>query len=857
MLCFRLRWAARSFTALLLTLLWCAAWDVGASAATNDSCHPEQLRAARTTAVLRVAALDHTYVQASGVMTVRVPVAWAYAEDLLLSPASDDYAHAMRCLLRDENRNRQYHRTEEFRPQGPQVTVERDWVWVRYQTLSWMNRRGAFRNGPWSITVGPARWQVALTPPTALGGARWEDVEISLGGLDAYKVSPRPLAGQNGVLRWAQPVLRSSAPGAGVLVQVAPPWPRAAAASVATEPWKTINAVGVTTWWVGASGAVVVAALRARTQPVGAQLTRLERSSSRALLRWGLLSAVVGVAVLLLFRGIAYTAHAVTGESGWWNYEQRWPILIGAVAGWAMVFTAGPRASVLFACSLAALAAGLVAAAPGLFGLSPGLVPDGAAPAGAIAALAVAAAALLWLWLSGVTLWAWFLAREGGMLRPSAQPWRLRRMGAVLSAVVLAMLGWSLLAEGRTWQRASWLSDRSLPSFHTRRLLDEAGSLAAFAAQVPAWWYALTWVLTGIAVLALLRARDLSQPARYANPTRLDALLLAVFFAVAVAFRQGAYAGSQALASLWLVTDIVAVYGLLAVGRRWAVLAQHFEGVGSSPELQEAITEEARSDLIQRARRYRELVAQLRRAEEGDVGGVGDPQQAEKELRRLHRWGKIGQTDDSECPTLPSNVTVVDVALSWGPHAAWWDNARHAAMLAGAFGVPASLIMVYTTYEPQQLWMLTQEAPFGAAEIVRAFLSWEIAWAGAGLLLGALWRTLPGRRGPERALSLEIAYALVAALGLLGVRLTHQEVGNAALATCLMFLVLTGTGLAMDVATFRTERRFWSSRSGMLLSIYQMRGFSVQIAYLTAQLMALLTIWKFFNGNEFRGIKPP
>jgi Family of unknown function (DUF6185) len=113
-----------------------------------------------------------------------------------------------------------------------------------------------------------------------------------------------------------------------------------------------------------------------------------------------------------------------------------------------------------------------------------------------------------------------------------------------------------------------------------------------------------------------------------------------------------------------------------------------------------------------------------------------------------------------------------------------------------------------------------------------------------------------GRHGPTRASSLVLTYALGVALSVLASRLTNQALGSVALATCLMLLVLTLTGIAMDVDTFRSERRYWPSRVEQLFSIYQLRGFSVHLAYLLAQVATALTILRFFAGSDVRGLKP-
>jgi hypothetical protein len=58
-----------------------------------------------------------------------------------------------------------------------------------------------------------------------------------------------------------------------------------------------------------------------------------------------------------------------------------------------------------------------------------------------------------------------------------------------------------------------------------------------------------------------------------------------------------------------------------------------------------------------------------------------------------------------------------------------------------------------------------------------------------------------------------------------------------------MLSVLTLTSIWMDMATFSGERKFWPTRLGLLLSIYQLRGISTQIAYLLTQAGLAASIW--------------
>ncbi|WP_414166707.1 DUF6185 family protein [Streptoverticillium reticulum] len=840
-------WWRQCAALLLACLAWWGAWPGRAEAA--GDCRTEQLATARTEAELRIVNHGHAVVEASGTMVIKVPNSWPYANDLLLSENSGTYRHAMGCLLRGPEPAL---RRDEWRPHSPRVDAEASWVRVRYDTLFWFNRPGAALTGPWSIDVRTGKWGMALAPSPALKNSHWDRIRIDLGGLDVSQVSPRPSTVGNGHLVWT-----GLTPDRKVTVRVAPPWQRAWTAknSSQTAPWLVASAAGETTWWLGTSAVVVFAALRARRQPAGDELTELEQSSSTALLRWGLVKAAMGVTILLLYRLVVNLTTVTGGTPHWLSDVARWQTLIGFLAAWILAVSARPRLPALLACSLAAAAGALVAAAPPLFGLPSSFTAFKSLSVSGVIVLAAMNAAMLWLWFTALMLWAWSLAHAGGLLKPASAPWRLRRVGTWTAGVTVLFMGWAAWADQRNWQRISWLMDRTATGYDSQYLTSLGQAFVNATFQAPTWAYSHTWVLTSLAVVALLRARDLGLRVPFASPTKLDCLLLAVFFAVVVAWRQGSYAGSQGLASLWLVLDIAALYGLLAVGQRRAVLNQHFEGYEGAPALGESITEAARNDLIARAHRYRELVGALRSMEQGHSESTRSRHAVEKELSGLHRWRPPPGSTGTARPSMPSGITVVDVALSWGPHAKWWDNARRAALLAAAFGLPASVIIVWLIYSPEHQWMRTGQYFFGAPEVAWTFVSSELTWAGAGLVLGALWRLLPGRRGPSRALGLVIAYALLIGLGSVANLITDQGIGTGIFGIFLMLPVLTLTGLAMDADTFRSERRFWPNRVGLLLSVYQIRSFSAQIAYVLAQVVAVLAVLKFFTETDIHQFK--
>ncbi|MFF4159271.1 DUF6185 family protein [Streptomyces sp. NPDC001678] len=839
---------------LACLVCWVGGWPARAHAAgapRADDCHTAQLADAHAQVKLQMENHARSVAEAKGTMTVQVPAGWKYADHLLLSEDSDHYRRAMRCLLRDP---KTMNRSQEWRTHSPQVTAGASWVKVSYKTLFLFSQGGDFRVGPWGVGVHSKKWDLELIAPPALQGAHWDRVEIDLGGLGAKKVAPMPSNASNGSMVWTG-LGASAGSRPMVTVRMKPPWQRGWAGSDDAATLLVTNAAGVTAWWLGTSVVIILAALRARRQPAGPELTALERNSGTALWQWGVLKAVLGVMVLLLFKAILGIVKVPGPERPSWTGDS---VFIGLLAGWLLVVTARPRRSFLVASSVIAAAAGLVAMAPSRFGLPMQLYDvDGRTKSAGFAVLVALAASVQLLWLAGFVLWGWTLAHKGGLLRLEAAPWRLRRLGPVLVVVVALFVTWAAWFDEHKWQRATWLMDRKASGYHSAHVFELVHDAVRYAAQVPLWYYTHVWVLSGLAIVALLRARDLAPTVPYASPGPLDCLLLAVFFAIVVVWRQGSYAGIQAFTPLWFVLGIAALYGLLAVGRRRSVLAQHFEGCGDgSPQLCETITEAERSHLIARARRFRELTAALRAGDQGGADAVLHRHALEKELSGLHRWRpRINDTGSGVARfLLPSHVTVVDVALSWGPHAKWWDNARHSAVLAAAFGLPGSVLLVGLFYGPQDQWMRWGMYFFGAPDVVWRFVYWELVWAGAGLVLGALWRLLPGRRGPARALSLALAYTLLIGLGVLGNLITDQDFGNVAVAVSLMLLVLTLTSLAMDADTFRSERRFWPNRVGLLLSIYQIRGFSAQVAYILMQVVAVLTILKFFveGGGPFK-----
>ncbi|RSS79868.1 DUF6185 family protein [Streptomyces sp. WAC06614] len=868
---------------LVVTVLWWAgAGTARAHAGDRDACRADLLdtRGAQVTA--KIAFEPHAHNQASSEMTVHLSRAWPLAGNLAFGPKTPEYRLAIRCLFREAHEDLRLRRRE-WRFEEPRVTMWDDGVTVRYEAIAFIERPETFRLGPWEIRVdgGQQRWHVLLRPPSTLAHARWDRVEVDLGGLDDYRVRPVASATDAHALVWSKP----AAPA--VQIDVDPPWQHSY--NVGTTPaWPLV--AGIVSWWVFASGVIVVAAVRTRrAQPAaapagppeppvripwvpwrrsGRQGRRLWEGPAPALLQWAVLSLVValmlrvnthppafltmgrvylvavltGLALTLLARPWAHTASPDTPGPG--------PAVRPAACGVR-------RRQALALVSVAvvtALLASLVVLAPRLFGLRTDLVPEDPHATRSLVALVVLGVATLWLWLVAMAAWAWRFAREGGLVRRTwMQKWDEQPVRRTLAASALLAVAAGALPALMWWthqyrvQRLYWLSEQSGID------LERPVFLRGFALTGLTWLYAYAWLLTAIALVALLHFRVEAAKARTGRghdelavgPSDAELLLTVAVFTLAVGLRHVTFAGANVLFGLWLLLNLASLYALVAVGRRCSVLGR----AGAQFCTQRLGTAQRRQELLVKAHQYRNVRSQLSALDRGKGEGGLSRKKLETTLRELQQWLFAGWEKDKGQP--PTEFSVQDIALSWGPGGHWWDNARHAARLAFWFGLPASAALVYLTYFKDAR---TQRVVFtdlvGVPEIAAKFLSWQIAWAGAGLVLGALWRLLPGRRSPVRALSLTAAYAVPLGLGALVSRITDAQLGLVFLNILLMLLVLTLTGMWLDMLTFADERMFYSSRYGLLASIYQLRGMSTQVAYVVAQLVVVVQLWRQLVGSD-------
>ncbi|MFG3345501.1 DUF6185 family protein [Streptomyces sp. NPDC048018] len=805
----------------------------------DNICVKRTLDGAHVSATVRFAHHGQDSTQVSSELDIRVPRIWMWAPYLLLSEDTEEYRTAMRCLMRPSDVPMQYRDTE-WQYRKPQVSADEKWISVRQRTTTWVSVKGDRDVGPWHLDVGKRYWTLSLVPPDALSGAHWSEVRVDLGGEPARSVKPAPTVGTATALTWTAPS-KTAAPPPEVRLLLQPPATKANSALWASFPWDVAGALSWLTWDLVVAALSLTLVQGLAHHPPLALPTAAQEATRRNL---GRLVPVW----LLITMALSLDDHFV-GSPG--------ELALATALGLLLCLVGRPGR---IAAAAVALSVGYVAAVvawPTSFGLPHPMVLHWAVDPAEVATFeaaggaywfALACAALVLIWLIGLVSTCLMLWRASGL--PSAGGPRPsgRFSPAVLAALALlscALPASSMAATETWWRRVSWLADQSegtaYPAFHTATVFnDQRWFPADFLDWIPGstWWWT-----TGFALVVVARARRTAPGHRGELLQPLELSLLKVLFVVTVAPIAGWYGGVPlpllSLAVVWLTLT-----ALLALGRRGAVLSR--ELVPGVP-LQQVVTERHRARMMNMARQHREWHAELRRVEQGQI--EAERSAIERKLDRLHRWTPPNPRHPHERVPLPHSVGPVELALAWGPRAGWWDNACRAAAVAALAGLPATCLLFWMDHVRGTQWTDTFSERFGFAEIGMWVVSSELIYAGAGFALGALWRILPGRRGFGRGFGVSLVYGLPLLVDQLGNRLAGQSGGNEALDAALMTLVLTLTGTLLDIDTFRQERRYWPTRAGLLLSLYQMRSASAQIALFVAQVVALVTIWQQLSGD--------
>ncbi|MGW4905741.1 DUF6185 family protein [Streptomyces sp. NPDC004270] len=858
--------------ATLATVAWWGCFPAEAQGSARGNCFMKKLNSSTVDAEIRLAQHHQRYTKVFSDITVTVPRGWDLAKKLTYSENSDEYRQAMHCLLLGPKGKSS---ANEWRLHDPKVTAMGDWVTVEYNALTRIEGGRYTRVGPWVISgTGEKSWSVEFKPQSPRQ-IRWKHVHATLDDLN-FNDHSEPAASytDENTLTWSD--------GTPKLIKFDVDLSGRRAFTV-TESQPLSGRAGIAAWWVCATGVIALAGLRAQ-QPapsttqgapalgqrkpkwwVDAMRVIRGNSPAGALLHWSVLSTAVILILLLV----------IPPDPG----KRLRNSLICILAGLALLLVARPwrhgvspvvtntdtntnadtdrstdpdaaqrrqaRAVITTACVVAAVGM-LVLLEHNLLGLPANLVSDQAPTIRGVTGLTVLGLATLWLWLAAMAAWAWRFARESGLVRTSwtnkwdSAPGRCTAVVGILVAVVGAALlvcVWG--SSKRQWTRRNWLADGSGTFAHAPFI---NLFMADFSATDLRWVLSRSWFLTVIALLALMYFRVRTQQAEGANkdeqislwPGTPDLLLIAALFSFLVGVRGGKTAGSSALYGFWIPLNILSLYLVLALGRRRSILGQ----LGDCFQSNLLGSKKRRRELLNKAQKYRYLNRQLYLLDQGHNGSA-TREQLESELRRLHQWVTTG-CDERKSP--PEHISILEIALAWGPTGHWWSNAVRAARLAFWFGIPASAALLFLDLKDPWDRMQSLYQPTGIPNVVLGFFLNQLAWTGAGFVLGALWRLLPGSSSPVRAWSLVVAYAIPVCIALLLTGITDTNLIEVILYAVLMLSVLTLTSIWMDSVTFRGELELWPSRLALLLSIYQVRGFSTKIAWLLAQLAVVVKI---------------
>ncbi|MFE6286159.1 DUF6185 family protein [Streptomyces sp. NPDC057877] len=855
--------------ALCLLYVWGAPGSAHAGESSpRDVCLSTGLAGARVTTSVRLEHDDRTYSKIVTDLTVDVPGTWPLAHDLLLSERSHRYVRAMSCLSRGTQSpatspDLDGERWSEWRDGPPSVTSRGGRVKVAYEAYGWVDHSFDIEIGVWRIeSHATGRWSLELMAPSALWGARWDRITVDPGRPGAERAEPEPRTGHGATaLVWRpgrvvhanEPVLEALPEELDLTVTTRPSWQRSWAAEGSQVTGLGLDLLGSLLWVGAMSGLLLAAARRYRARP--GTRTDAQRRTVRNLSRW----ALTTVPLYLFAQMEGLVERSLERTDAWLDFDGQLVFEHGLALLCAVLLLRFARPSRRLRWAAVALA--LVALTTTVL-LCAVIVPPssylvsetgyGSLEAG-LALQTGGSFSLVALLLLAFVAAAWRLATDGELLPKSRhhpgqdRELTLRTALPTVLSVAALMAVYFAVAEERNWQRASWLSNPMDAEYGADHRADFFWEAMWSVSYLDDWIIAdHGWLLTGLAVVAVFSAWRASGPHDSLSPLAdpADRLLFLAFFPLAVGLDVDNHLGNALLESLWTPLYMLALYGATTLLAHRSVLAQPFE-VSQRP-LSAVVGPVTRQKLLTKARAYREIHAELRRLDQGLFGDTPPERAAlEGDLEDLHDWAAISVPGTAP-ERLPATVSVVDAALALGPRDDWWGNGVRGARLALLPGLPAAGLNTWAEWIRGEAWQNTLSDLVGLPGLTAGLITWLASFAAAGFVLGALWRVLPGRRGASKAIPVALAFAAPAALdGLVG-WFTREGATNLALQISTMLFVLTVTAVALDLDTFRGERRYWQSRLGLLLSVYQMRYYSLQVAYLVGQIIAIITIWQFF-----------
>ncbi|MFE1384073.1 DUF6185 family protein [Streptomyces sp. NPDC058740] len=809
---------------VLLLLLCLVLPATGAAAAADNTptdCRADQLKTARVTALAEFEHRGNDFSMVTSTMDISVPAGWAHASDLLLDAHSAAYRSALACLVGKPTDERNDFRDDEWRFKPVAVKADGQWVRVHYEASSWIQFSSVDAIGPWVVTVRKEEWQIALRPSVALQGADWDRVQVDLGGRGALAATPRPAFGEGGTrLSW-----QHKEPGGNPTVTFRPPtvqhWDFIT--TTTEEPWQVWETWGLysasSALWYVVSGALLLIAARRLRRSLAGPMTAEESSALRYLRWWALLLMFLGVAVYLsdnLYRWLQRLG-------GWYHgYEPTVAVFVLAFLGPALCLFGSRSKRLVFSVSaiVVAVLGWYVAAEVFDFTVLPTADRWLSPPGWTVAAVACAALTAV-CWIGVITAGQRIL-----LISETRIPARVM-VAAALAAAIATVL-WAYLAFDRYWERISWLADPSSSDFQGLWVKSLDSWWTGFPANVLDMLMTLVSLLAPLPVLGVLRVCRVEQHEQGAfTPAPAEKFLLVVLFAITFA-PPATYFGFSAYA-LTLLLCLCTAWGVLALGSSVSVLEQPF---ADNAPLGKTVSLTDRADVLRLARRFRELQARL--------GQLGTSNPGERAAERESIEAEIDRLDQA----LPSGVRPADLPFACGPMSTWWGNARRGAVNACLIGLPATGLLYWVYAVKGDSWTVNAENATGFVWLTVVILLWQIFWIVGGFFLGALWRDLPGRHGPTKALFVTLAFAVPTTIDFLIVRALGGSLPGLIGEVAAFGSVMTCTGLMMDLQTFQNERRYWPTNASLVAYVYQMRFAS--LAFFLAQLLALVTLWKTF-----------
>ncbi|MEN3613272.1 DUF6185 family protein [Plantactinospora sp. ZYX-F-223] len=776
-------------------------------------------------------------------LTVRVPAASLLGASLVHAEDDPRRRTALRCLLGMGDAEQRSH---EWRDQLPVVSQQGDRITVE-DTV-----RTDVSSQPDNLRLGLAtlrmanngHWRLTLRAPEALEPANWQSVKMI--APRNWIVSPHPWPPaytQSAEVGWDRP---TGAESDGYLASVGLDLDAQTRILLATQspPWQVLTLVMY--WFTGLALAPLALMLtyRARRRfagstpgvppddPAPSAGTSMPVATARAVrLLLPTVALMVAQAVDTLSRDRVNTAFNPSGELYDWALGVLAVLVIG---GTAVCWHLPPPtvATVVAGCLTLQLGIQIVVEQDWA-----GMRTADGAEARAVLVLQSGAAFLAGaLFFTGLINMCRLLIVPGGAARPARWTWIVGTLVAAILVVERLIIA-DINADRRNWLSA-W-SDSPIDQccqmgYYPWDLLDE-----------------MVWLLLAVATIAIY---NLLRAQLRTGATEPDLVLVTFLFVLGPLVWEvdilGVWLPLWPLSWLLLWLTLRGTPPLdrpLRDGQTMRVLLDTY----SIPELRA---------LASRWRRLRQRGRALDRAFTRGEATVADYHQAGTGPRPDGIEYGVAMGTDALAVRADAGIyhqflrpnagaTPVDLVIALGPGTTPLGNARIAMRVMLWLSLPAIVLTVWLSWRAYPL--MTSDHQSSVLVALGADVIWQaVTFVFTGAVLGLLWRRLPFRRGPLKALPLLLVHAVVTLVLHLNPRLLVGVPDNLAIINFALFAsVVMSTALVMDYLSLRPDGQWWARPQHALLAAYGAENISAQFTFLLAQAAAVLAIVAFIDGN--------